>query len=643
MNGLSWLFKRIDRFFNQLGARLPPPFDDARVRFRLQAGAAIALGVCFIVYLLLFINFLASLNQLATDFLYHPIAPNPNIAIIAIDSKSLDEIGTYPWPRAVHAALLERLQAAPPRLVAFNLLFPQPSPDDAAFALTMQKSDNVLLAVAGVTAAAYAKQVESLPTFDVMISPDQILGDSARAFGHRTITPDADGIVRRVATAIRANEINYPALGLAVAAEALDVHEIQYDLPARVVRVGSLTIPVDEYGNMLLNFTSPRAGIPIYSYVDVFRGNVPAAAFQDKLVFIGGTGNIESRIFTIPLNLDNTQIYDVQLQADLSNMLLNALPNTLAPQSALGQLALTLAVALLAGLTLPHLKPLYAFALTLIYLLGLLLAAFEVFNRGVVIQILYPGLALLLTALSITVFRYLFEERRRRALTMLFRRYMPAENVGRVVDAIDRGELPLTGARRIVTVLYTDWRGFATLSEETAPETVLKMVNRYMEIALEPIQAEGGTVSKPMGDALIAIWNAPLDQPDHCERGIRTAIQIQRNLARHQQIHATEEKLNFGMGIATGWAVLGNISARGKVEYTLIGDTVNVAARISAFANNNQILVDSATAATAYEGIILRQLTPVRVRGRKEPLPVWEARDNEPQLNAESADDEEAD
>ena len=643
MNGFSFLLQRLDRFFAHLNSRLPPPFNEARVRFRLQAGTAIALGACFFVYLILFSNLLAPLNQLATDFLYHPIAPNPNIAIIAIDSKSLDEIGPYPWPRAVHAALLDRLQADPPRLIAFDLLFPQPSPDDAAFAAAMQKNGSVLLGTIGVPAAAYDKEPETLPSFDVVILPEEILRSAANAIGHRSIEPDADGVVRRMATAIRANEINYPALGLAAAAQTLGVKDIQYDLPARTVHVGSLNLPVDEYGNVLLNFTSPSSGIPSYSYVDVFRGNVPASTFRDKLVFIGGTGNIESQEYAIPLNLDNTRIHDIHLQADLASMLLNTPPNTLEAQGAFGKLALTLAFAMLAGLTLPHLRPLHAIVLTLVYLLGLLLFAYEAFNRGIVIQILYPALALLLTALGITTFRYLFEERRRRSLTLLFRRYVPAESVGRVVDAIDRGELPLTGARRVVTVLYADLRGFATLSEETMPETVLSLVNQYMEIALQPIQTEGGTVSKPMGDALLAIWNAPLDQPDHCERGLRTAIQIQRSLMRYQQKRNSEERLNFGIGIATGWAVLGNISALGKVEYTLVGDTVNVAARISAFANNNQILVDSATAEAIVQGITLRPLTPVRVRGRKEPLPVWEARDDEPPVNAQVQDEEEAD
>jgi adenylate cyclase len=373
----------------------------------------------------------------------------------------------------------------------------------------------------------------------------------------------------------------------------------------------------------------------------VLKGSVPASLFADRIVFIGGTSTIEAETYATPLQLGQVQAHNVDLQADLANMLVSQPPLILREQGAVGQLALTLAIALLAGLTLPHVRPLYAVALTFIYLLGFLLFAFEAFNRGVIIQILYPALALLLTAAFIVTYRYLFEERRRQFLTSLFRRYVPAESVGRVVDAIDRGELPLTGTRRMVTVLYADLRGFGNLSDEIMPEGVLGIMNRYMELALQAIQAEGGTVSKPMGDALIAIWNAPLDQPDHQARALRAAIQIRRNIARSQYQRGDRENLSFGIGLATGWAVLGNISALGKVEYTLIGDTVNVASRISAFANNNQILSDAPTAETPPAGINVRELTPVRVRGRKEPLAVWEIRDDQPGLQIVESEDEE--
>lgn len=639
MNGSPSLLQRADRFLGYVTAHLPPPLNDTRVRLRLQAGAAIALAISFFVYLLLFTNLLAPFNRLTTDFLYHPAAVNPDIAIIEIDKKSLDEIGPYPWPRAIHAALLDRLASAPPRLIAFDLLFPQPSPDDSAFASTIARNGNVILTATGVQAAAFPNETNSLPLFDVVILPDALLRQAVQSVGHRLVQTDNDAIVRRIPTAIEANNVRYPALGLAAAARVLGVPDLQYDLPARSVWVGNLRIPVDEHGSMLLNFAGPNAGIPRYSYVDVFRGTIPPDAFQNKIIFIGGTSTIETEDYAIPLQLGAERTYNVNLQADLANMLLTTPPQTLELQGALGQLALTLFVALLAGITLPHLRPLYAVAITLVYLLGLLLYAFEAFNRGTIIQILYPALALLLTAISITTFRYLSEERRRQFLTILFRRYVSAESVPRIVDAIDRGELPLTGTRRVVTVLYADLRGSAALSEAMTAQEILKMVNRYIELALEAIQGEDGTVSKPMGDALIAIWNAPLDQPDHAARGLMAAIRLRRNIARWQAKHQVEEKLTFGIGLATGWAILGNMTALGKVEYTLVGDTVNVASRISAFANNNQILADTTTAENEVEGILLRELSPVRVRGRKEPLPVWEVRDPEP-LPVESEQDD---
>lgn len=639
MSAILLLLQRADQFISAVIARLPPPLNSLRVRFRLQAGAAIALLVGFFVIIILFSTLLAPLDRVATDFLYHALLPHSEIAIIAIDKKSLDEIGTFPWSRAIHTELLERLAQKPPRVIAFDLVLSQPSPEDPMFAAAIRRSGNVLLAVGAEDSAALPLYPETLPGFSRLVPPNGLLAQAAKQTGHRVLVPDADKITRKIPSAIQSGDTRYPALGLAAAAEFLHISDLQFDLPARVVKFGKHRIPTDEYGNVLLNFTSPNVDLATYSYVDVLKGSLPPETFDDKLVFVGGNSTIESEQYAIPLQLGEARTYNVNLEADLANMLLGTPPQTLLSQGALGQLALILAMALLAGLTLPHMRLLYGVSVTLLYLVALLLFAFDAFNRGFLIQILYPSLALVLTSASIITFRYFSEERRRQFLTSLFRRYVPAEIVGRVIDAIDRGELPLTGTRRMVTVLYADLRGFATITDDMKPEVVLQTVNRYMELALQAISGQGGTVSKPMGDALIAIWNAPLDQRDHCARGLTAAIQIRRNILQFQNKSDEPEKLTFGIGLSTGWAVLGNISAMGKVEYTLVGDTVNVAARISAFANNNQILADTATALEPPSEISVRELTPVRVRGRKEPLPVWEVREASPVVSSE--DDEE--
>lgn len=641
MSAIHTLLRRADQFLSAVIARLPPPLSDLRVRFRLQAGAAIALIVAFLVILLLFSGLLSPLNQVATDFLYHPIPPQPQIALIAIDKKSLDEIGTFPWSRTIHAEMLDKLSTAPPRVIALDIVFAQASSEDPLLADAIRRSGNVLLAATAEDSAALPLQPDALAGYSSLVLPDPTLAAAAIGIGHRVIKPDSDNITRRIPLGIQSGATQYPTLGLLAISQYLNTPGITYNLPARVVEFGPFRVPVDEYGNALLNFTSPNVDVATYSFVDVLRGDVPPEAFADKIVFVGGNSTIESEQYAIPLQLGEARTYNVNLQADFANMMLSQPPQTLQAQGALGQLALILATALIAGLTLPHLRLLYAVALTLVYLVGLLLFSFDAFNRGFVIPLLYPALALIFTSASIITFRYFSEDRRRQFLTSLFRRYVPADVLGRVIEAIDRGELPLTGTRRMVTVLYADLRGFATISDEMTPEVILQTVNRYMELSLQAISSQGGTVSKPMGDALIAVWNAPLDQADHCARGLFAAVDIRRNILQYQKKNQEQEKFSVGIGLATGWAVMGNITALGKVEYTLVGDTVNVAARISAFANNNQILADTATAEKPPDQIVLRELSPVRVRGRKEPLPVWEVREANLVVVSEEEEEEE--
>jgi adenylate cyclase len=625
----------VARAFHALRAQLSTTLRDPRFRLRAESGLAVALALSLILSILLFSGIFMPLDPLLTDLLYQPMQPSGQVVIIAIDQKSIDAVGTFPWNRTIYANLLEQLSVTPPRVIAFDLPFSQSAPEDSGLAGAIQKSGNVLLTTVAVQPAAYPARRETLPQFDVVLLPAPDLLNAAAGVGHRLLVPDHDNILRRVPVAIAAANVRYPALGLAAAQAYLSSQNIEYDLAGRQVTIGNRRIQVDEYGRMLLNFTGARAPIPTYSYSDVFTGHVPASTFAGKIVFIGGTSDSEPDTYTTPITSADEALYNVDVEADLADMLVSTPPHLLRQQSTFDQIAVTLLFALIAGLTLPHIRPIYSLALTFIYLVGLLLFAFDSFNHGLIVRILYPALALILTFGAIATFRYFSEERRRQFLATLFRRYVPSESVGRVVEAVDSGELPLSGVRRIVTVLYADLRGFSSLSEGLAPEAVLDLVNRYLELMMAEIQKENGTISKPMGDALVAIWNAPLDQPDHAPRAIHAAINIRRSLLRFHKNNLEERALNVGLGLATGWSILGNISALGKVEYTLVGETVNVASRISAFAGTNQILADAPTALALPAEIEKRELQPVRIRGRKEALPIWEIRDTAEVIMAE--------
>jgi adenylate cyclase len=607
---------------------------DPRFRLRLEVGLAIGLGVGLLLSVSLFLNIFGPADRWFTDLVYQPIQPSGHVAIVSIDQKSLDQIGPYPWPRSTYVRLVDFLSTAKARVIVIDVLFPEPSTDDGSLAVAMRRAGNVILATAGGEEGKPNLRSGFLPEYDEFSLPAADLGAVANAIGHRNLSADSDGVLRRMSVAIETPSEHIPSLGIAAAQAFLSTAPIKYNLPLRQVSAGGSSIQTDEYGRMLLNFTDSREQRNTYSFSDVVDGHVPPTVFREKVVFIGGTPQTDLSAYATPFSASKTAA-NVTVEAGAAEMLLSDPPQLLRSEEPLNQIAITLFVGLVAGLTLPHIRPLSAAALTILYLLALIIVAFQVFARGLILHVFYPGAALAATFLLVAAFRYLSEERRRQFLTVLFRRYVPAESVAHVVDAVDRGELPLSGTRRQVTVLYADLRGFSTLSEGLAPEAVLELVSSYLEIMLREIQSENGTVNKPMGDALVAIWNAPLDQPDHAERGLRAAIAIRRSIELFQDTRGEEKSLNIGLGLSTGKAVVGNISALGKVEYTLVGDTVSVASRISAFAGNYQILADSGTAQAAPEEMDKRELTPIRIRGRKEPLPVWEIKHSPQEIGEE--------
>jgi CHASE2 domain-containing sensor protein len=221
------------RFPKNLFPKSIAPFRDPRVRLRFEVGLAIGLAVGLVLTVVLYSGVLSTIDSMVTDLVYRPIPPSGKVAIVAIDQKSLDHIGTWPWPRSILAGLLNRLSGGSPAVIVFDVGFPQPSPDDGGFAAAIQKAGNVILSTDGVEAAAYPQQLLAFPQFDVLLLPTEKLGTVAAGFGHRVLRVDPDGILRRVPAAIETAGVRNPALGIAAAQAYLGAQEINYDLPHR--------------------------------------------------------------------------------------------------------------------------------------------------------------------------------------------------------------------------------------------------------------------------------------------------------------------------------------------------------------------------------------------------------------------------
>jgi adenylate cyclase len=248
------------------------------------------------------------------------------------------------------------------------------------------------------------------------------------------------------------------------------------------------------------------------------------------------------------------------------------------------------------------------------------------FDRGLLLNMIYPVGALLLGFTATQVYRIFFEQAQRQLAQELMARYLSPSVSQWVLKQPE--QLKLGGDTRTMTVLFCDLRGFTTLSHSLEPQQLVSFINEYMTAMTEIIFRHDGVLDKYIGDEIMAFWNAPLDQPDHARRACLAALDMLRELHRLRASWAQRglPQLDIGIGINTGPMVVGNMGSRDRLAYTVIGDTVNVASRLQSLNKElgTHVLITEATRASAGEGFVCRSLDQVKVRGRDASLMIYE-------------------
>ncbi len=298
-------------------------------------------------------------------------------------------------------------------------------------------------------------------------------------------------------------------------------------------------------------------------------------------------------------------------------------PDVPTSQDLLSQIILIFLLAIVAGITLPNVRFLSAAALTLIYIALYLSYAFDKFSQGVLVQPLYPTLALVLMFLCSMLFRYLSEERRRAALVRLLRRYVGPDAVERVTSDLDTGALPLDGVKRTVSLLAIDLTELEPLSQSLPPQALIRLLDQYTALIVGVVFRLNGTLVRSSGETILAAWNLLFDQPTHAREAVRAALELREELRRFHRRQPQGLGIKIGMGIATGVVAAGGIGASTRAEYTLIGEVVGMAERI-ALKPERGIFLDAATRAHVGEEFDLRMVNPVRLRRRTDPSEVWQ-------------------
>jgi len=552
-----------------------------------------------------------------------PAKADKSLVLVAVDEASLDAFGRWPWPRDRFGYVVHYLHTAGARAIVVDILFLEPDANDQEFD------------------AVFAEEVRAAGN---VFFPFLLQHDPSPGLGHITLTPDPDGTMRRLPPLVPTAQGAVSQLATAVARYILRAERAVQD--GRTLRLGPTTVPITRDGDIVLDWhgaleqkTYPAysIGAVLRSYTEMQKGERPLldpALFKDKIVFVATTaaGTYDLRVTPLSPFTPGVLIHMTALDNLLRGHAMAA-----APPSAFVLTTLVLCVGTAWAFALVQrqaLKFLLIAGLAVAYY-GLVVHAFT--GHGVWMELVFPEGALALTyAVSATV-EYLTEGRQRRVLRAVFDKYMAAE----VVDEIMRNpaSIKLGGEKKELTVFFSDVAGFTTISEKLDPEDLVFLLNEYLSSMTDIILRNRGNVNKYLGDGIMALFGAPRGEPDHASRACVAALENQEALAQLRKEWAARgyPEIVARIGINSGPLVVGNMGSQARMEYTVMGDSVNLASRLEG-ANkfyDTLILLGPRTYELAQPDIEAREVDMLRVKGKLEPVVVYELLARKGTLSAE--------
>ena len=454
----------------------------------------------------------------------------------------------------------------------------------------------------------------------------KMISDASDFSGFFNMLPDPDGVVRRLPTVLKFRDELYAPLSIVSLSAYLDA-PIWVDVAEHGVeelKIGELPIPTDEEGRILINYRGPEKTFPHISITDILNENVPADALKDKIVLVGATA---VGIFDLRVTPFGTVFPGLEVHA---NVVDSILANQFLYQPAWIQIFDVMAI-VMAGLFLGMILPragVVTGALAGIFLFfGYIILCQYLFSaKGLILNLVYPLSVIIFLYVAITAYRYLAESKQKRFIKDAFSTYLAPSVVSQLIQSPEK--LVLGGEKRVITAFFSDVQGFTSISETLEPSELVELLNEFLTEMTDIILANEGTVDKFEGDAIIAFFGAPNPLPNHAEIACKACIEMQSRLAELRSKWATEDKplLKMRIGLSTGPAVVGNMGSKNRMDYTMMGDTVNTAARLEGVNKIYGIytLVSDTTFNAADNRVMTREIDYISVVGKKEPIFVYE-------------------
>jgi adenylate cyclase len=654
--------------------------------------AALALAIALAVQLGLTVYAPVALRDLETaslDLRFRirgTLPADPKTVVVLVDERSLNQLGRWPLSRRLYAKAVDWLDRAGARVIAFDLLFPEaedPVPpalrdvaraaaerlrdaSDAAlrttlariagdepdrdFAAALKASGRVLLPMAfsfgGVAedAPLLADQVylqlepsATPPLFPLQptraLLPVPLLAIAAAGLGHVNIAFDLDGAPRYDYLALPFSADFVPSLPVRIAAAYRGVPWGEVGLAlGDGIKLGGTFVPTDPAMRLLINYRGPRGTIPTYPFADLIEGKLDPALVKDRIVLIGASFIGSSDSYPGPFG--STPIPGTERLANAVDTILagDFIRENPPPWPTL-VIGLVAVLAVLAGVAAALLPTRVAALGSVVPIAGWAGAAQFAFVNGLWLPVVTPMAALIVAAAAVLLFRYAFTDRQRRQVQAAFRHYLAPALVDELAAHPDR--LQLGGETRMLTIMFSDIRGFTSISEtfKANPQGLGRLINRgFLTPMTKLIMARRGTIDKYMGDCIMAFWNAPLDDAAHADHACASALAMLAELDRVNHDLAAEAEaegrafhpIHIGIGLNTGECVVGNMGSDERLAYTAMGDAVNLASRLEGQSKTYglSIVVGEATRAAAPDWAAL-ELDLIAVKGKEEAVRIY--------------------
>lgn len=583
-----------------------------------------AISGFFLLLMLLFTlwNPLSSLQFMLSDFFcQHSGKPSSDIYVIGIDEKTLQALGPWnSWPRSTMAELIEILNAdvnSAPSVIGIDVMYFGETASDTALIEAASKHHNLVFASQLQFSSAlqqagngsYHLNALAVQGIELPQAPLQLLA----GHGFTNVFLDSDGFVRRSMLTASYQGTSYDSFPYAVYKKYTAANNLP-SAPSRTDKNGMWTIPYS---------ASPGVYQQGISFLDVLEGRIPASFFQNSIVLIGAASSGMMDSYLTPLSR-STPMYGVEINANMVQALLQR--KSIAEVPLFLQLFVTAVLFLLVNYVLGKQETILKLTALLASTLGWFAFAALSAKAGYLWNILYLPLFSVLYYSYRTVRDYLTERKARLLTRQTFERYVSPEVAQHLLSSHQDGLAAMREARRHIAVLFVDIRGFTPLSESLEPEEVTDILNQYLTLTANAVFSNHGTVDKFIGDATMALFNAPDDLEDYVYLAVKTALDIRDGGSALRETLAAKygKEVQFGIGVHCGEAIVGSIGAPFRMDYTAIGDTVNTAARLESNAGPGQVLV-SKEVYHALEGRMTALFLGTRtLKGKAKPVEIYE-------------------